>query len=153
MRKEDAQPQELVEDSDWSVAPRGEPGVCVIGRVDEVNGRGAIAVPEFTASRHELLVLLKYWAEIGLDIRYFWFWSQSVSSSESRREAFAARRVDRIAEALANEESVEKALDEVFETYAKQIDGLAWKVFTNQATEHEERQFRREQERWLGGRP
>ncbi len=64
MRKEDAKPQELVEDSDSSLAAWGDPGRFVVGYVDEVNGPGAIAVPEFTASRHELLVLLKYWAEI-----------------------------------------------------------------------------------------
>ncbi len=153
MGKEDAQPQELVEDSDWSLAARGDPGRFVVGYVDEVNGRGAIAVPEFTATRYELLVLLKYWAEIGLDIRYFWFWSESVGSHETRREAFAARRVDRIAEALADEEAVCSALDEVHDAYGKKQDGLAWKVFTKKATADEEHQFRQEQEQMCGGDP
>ncbi len=153
MRTEDAQPQELVEDSDGSVAPRGEPGVCVIGRVDEVNGRGAIAVPEFTASRHELLVLLKYWAEIDLGIEFDWFFNEQVGSSESRRRAFAARRVDRIAEALADEEAVCAALDEVHDAYGKKQDGLAWKVFTKKASADEERQFRHEQDKLLSDGP
>ncbi len=153
MRKEDAQPQELVEDSDWSVAPRGQPGVWVIGRVDEVNGQGAIAEPEFTASRYELFVLLKHWAEIDLGIEFDWFFTEQPGSSDSRRKAFAGRRITRIAEALADEESVREAIEKVHEAFAKGAHSLGWKVFTQKASADEERLFRQEQEKLLRDGP
>ncbi len=153
MREGESQPQELVEDSDWSVAPREVPGVCVIGSVDEVNGRGAIAVPEFTVSRHELLVLLKYWAEIEVDNSFFPFCCQQSGSDWSRKRAFAGKRVSRIAEALGDDKLVKEALDQVHEAYAKEQDGLAWKVFTGKATEQEGEEFRLWQEKMYGGDP
>ena len=146
-------PPKLVEDSDWLVAPWGQPGVCVFGKVDEVNGPGAMAVPDFTASRYELIVLLKHWAQIKLDIEFFCFCCECTGSSETRMRCFAGRRVNRIAEALADEESVEKAWDEAYETYGKQYEGLAWKVFAGKATPEEERQFREERTQFLGGDP
>ena len=153
MRKEDAQPQELVEDSDESVAPMGRPGGWVVGRVDEVNGRGAVAVPEFTATRYELFVLLKHWAETGIHMGYRQFLFEYSGSSDSRLAAFSWRRVDRIAEALADEEAVCAALDEVHDAYGKKQDGLAWKVFTKKASADEERQFRHEQDKLLSDGP
>ncbi len=153
MSTEENSSSNLVEDSDWTVAPGGEPGVCVVGQVDEVNGRGAVAVPEFVATRYELLVLLKHWAEIALDIEFWWFLSESVSSSEMRRRPFAVRRMNRIADALADEKSVREALDEVYETFGKEHDGPAWKVFMGKASPQEELQFRQEQDQWLRGNP
>ncbi len=153
MSQDKEMPPKLVEDSDWSVAPRGEPGVCVIGRVDEVNGRGAIAVPDFTATRYELLVILKHWAEIGIHMGFRQFLFQYGGSSDSRLVAFSWRRVDRIAEALADEEAVCAALDEVHDAYGKKQDGLAWKVFTKKASADEERQFRHEQDKLLSDGP
>ena len=153
MSTEKEMPAKLVEDSDWTVAPSGGSGGFCIGYVAEVNGPGAIAVPEFIVSRHELLVLLKYWAEIDVDISFFCFSYETYGSDWSRRKAFAVKRVNRIADALADEESVTKAWHEVYETYGKQYEGLPWKVFSGKATPEEERQFREEQARFLGGDP
>ena len=94
MSTEKEMPAKLVEDSDWTVAPWGKPGDFVMGYVDEVNGRGAVAVPEFTATRYELLVLLKHWAEVGIDIPFRWFLYEQVGSSETRQDVFAASRVN-----------------------------------------------------------
>ncbi len=139
-------PPKLVEDSDWIIAPWGKPGYFVVGYVDEVNGQGAVAVPKFTASRYELLALLKHWAEIKIDIEFWWFSSGWVGSSETRQQVFAASVVNRIADALADEESVRAAIDEVYEGYGKRHDGLAWKVFMRKASPEEERQFRQKQD-------
>ncbi len=153
MSTEKERTAELVEDSDWTVAPWGKPGHFVVGYVDEVNGRGAVAVPEFTATRYELLVLLKHWAEVGIHIRLWWFLYEQVGSSDMRQQAFAAKRVNRIADALADEESVRAAIDEVYEPYRKLFDGLGWKIFTGKASPEEERQFRQKQDQGLGGDP
>ena len=153
MNTEKEMPAKLVEGSDWTVAPWGKPGHFVVGYVDEVNGQGAVAVPEFTASRYELLVLLKYWAEIGIHMRFRWFLIEQVGSTEMRWEAFSARRVDRIASALADEAAVHAALDEVYDAYGKKHHGLGWKVFMGEASPDEERQFRQEQDQFLRGDP
>ncbi len=148
MSQDKEMPPKLVEDSDWLVAPWGQPGVCVIGRVDEVNGRGAEAVPEFTATRYELLVLLKHWAETGIHMGYRQFLFEYSGSSDSRLAAFSWRRVDRIAAALADDEAVRAALDEVHDAYGKKSDVLAWKVYTGKATEQEKRQLCQEHEQF-----
>ncbi len=153
MSTEKEMPAKLVEDSDWTVAPWGRPGRFCIGYVDEVNGPGAIAVPEFTVSRHELLVLLKYWAEIEVDNSFFPFCCQQSGSDWSRKRAFAGKRVYRIAEALGDDKLVKEALDQVHEAYAKEQDGLAWKVFTGKATEQEEQELRLCQEKMHGCDP
>ena len=140
MRQKDAQPQEPCADSDWLVA----------GQVD---GWGALEVPDFTATRYELLVILKHWAEIGIHMGFRQFLFQYGGSSDSRLVAFSWRRVDRIAEALADEEAVRAALDEVHDAYGKKQDGLAWKVFTKKASADEERQFRHEQDKLLSDGP
>lgn len=153
MSEEKERTAELVEDSDWLVAPRGKPGHFVVGYVDEVNGRGALAVPDFTATRYELLVLLKHWAEVGIHIPFRWFLYGQVDSSETRQDVFAASRVNRIADALADEESVGAAIDEVYEAYGKRTGGLGWKVFMGKASPEEERRFRQEQDQFLRGDP
>ena len=137
MSTEKEMPAKLVEDSTWLCEPRPD----------------AIAVPEFIVSRHELLVLLKYWAEIKVDVSFFCFWAEVSGGNLTSERAFAAKRINRIADALADEESVKKAFHEVYETYAKQHEGLPWKVFSGKATPEEERQFREEQARFLGGDP
>ena len=137
MSTEKEMPAKLVEDSTWLCEPRPD----------------AIAVPDFIVSRHELLVLLKYWAEIKVDVSFFCFSAQVSGGDLTSERTFAAKRINRIADALADEESVKKALHEVYETYAKQCDGLVWKVFSGKATPEEEGQFNEEQARILGGDP
>ncbi len=151
MGKEEAQPHERGAGSDDSVAPRGGPPFLV-DSVDQVDGRGGIAVPGYTASRYELLVLLKHWATFRLDIRFDGFLDEVWGRYEQYWYVFADSRITRIAEALADEESVRAALDEVYDAYSKKY-GLAWKVFTGKATEQERQEFRQEQEQVLGGDP
>lgn len=119
-----------------------------MGHVDEVNGPGALAVPTFVPSRHELIVLLKHWSKVVLDIRYEWFIFEQVGSAEMRLEPFANRGVNRIADALNDEDLVRKTLDEVHEGFARSQDPLAWRVFTHQASPQEEQRFR---EKFLRG--
>ncbi len=153
MSEEKERTAELVEDSDWIIAPWGKPGYFVVGYVDEVNGQGAVAVPKLTASRYELLALLKHWAEVDIDIRFWGFLYKAADSSDMRQQVYAARVVNRIADALADEESVRAAIDEVYEPYRKLFDGLGWKIFTGKASPEEERQFRQKQDQGLGGDP
>lgn len=55
----------------------------IIGCVDEVNGRGAEEVTGFVSTRHELIVLVKYWAGRMLDDEYFYFLYAQTGSTET----------------------------------------------------------------------
>ena len=152
MGKEEAQPHERGAGSDDSVAPRGGPPFLV-DSVDQVDGRGGIAVPGYTASRYELLVLLKHWAKIQLDTRFDGFLDDHWCSRDQYQHVFASDRITQIVEALADEESVCAAIKKMEEAYVKENDGLAWKVFTQKASADEKRQFRRVQHKRLSGEP
>lgn len=103
-------------------------GRLTVGYVDEVNGPGAVEVPGFVATKHELIQLVKYWASIRVDIRFGWFANQCVGSSETRLESFSGRRIARIAEVLGEDET-SAAVQQAYAEYAKSIDPHVWEVF------------------------
>ena len=139
----------LVIDSDEMVAPlvvTTWAGVRVsIGFVDEIHGRGALEVPGFTASRHELLILLKHWLKVHLDIGYWWFCFDQVGSSDMRQRLFAAKRAKRIVAALQLDDDEFKQIDtEVVAEFAKTYDSTWWRVFIGTATDEDRRQYEAE---------
>jgi MacB-like periplasmic core domain len=79
-------------------------------------------------TRHELIQLVKYWQREALEIEYWWFLFRQVGSSETRRRAFALRRVDRIWN-LLGEEEVQQAVDGVYAEFGKNTDAMLWDVF------------------------
>lgn len=99
-----------------------------IGHVDEVNGPGAVEVPEFVPTRHELFQLAKYWTATRLDIDFFWFFYATSGSREIRLGPFADRRISRIADCLGDT-LVEQACKEAEDEFAKTVDARAWEVF------------------------
>ena len=111
-------------------------GRLTVGYVDEVNGPAAAEIPGFVATKHELIQLLKYWAGIRIDIRFDWFTSQCVGSSETRLESFSGRRIARIAEVLGNDET-SAAVQQAYAEYAKNIDPRIWEVFLNGTPEEQ----------------
>lgn len=117
-----------------------------IGFVDEIHGRGALEVPEFIPSRHELLMLLKCWCRVNVDIGLSWHCTETVGSSDSREKVFAGMRMTRIADALNDAEAVNQAIDEVYAEFAEKCDGLTWRTFVGTATPEEKAQWRAEQD-------
>jgi hypothetical protein len=111
-------------------------GSFTVGYVDEVNGPGAVDMPDFVATKHELVQLVKYWASIRIDIRFDWFVDQCVGSSETRLESFSGRRIVRIAEVLGNDET-SAAVQQAYAEYAKNIDPRIWNVFLNGTPEEQ----------------
>src|ERR1039458_3474354 len=93
-------------------------GRWTVGSVDEVNGAGAVEMPGFVATKHELIQLVKYWASVRIDIRFVWFANQCVGSSETRLESFSGRRIARIAEVLGDDET-SAAVQQAYAEYAK----------------------------------
>jgi hypothetical protein len=118
----------------------GHNGRVAIGYVDEVNGEGAEELP-LMPTRHELLVLVRYWAEVEIayDFEYL-FLMESACSSGSRRAGFASRRIARIVE-LLGWEVVGKAMTEAEDAYGKRQDPKAWAVFCH-GTPDEQEAFR-----------
>lgn len=109
----------------------------VVGYVEEVNGPGAVEIPGFVATRHELIQLVKYWATVETDLDFYWFVYQCTGSSEIRLRPFAGRRISRIAEALGEEE-VAKAVREAHNEFAKGVDPRTWNIFLNGTPEERE---------------
>jgi hypothetical protein len=98
-----------------------------IGHVPEVNGAGAQEFPEFRATKHELITLAKYWAEIAIDVEYWWFLYEQVCGSEVRRHSFARARVNRISGLIGEE--VDLAIEEVYQSYGARQNNKAWETF------------------------
>jgi len=109
----------------------------VVGYVDEVSGPNSVEMPEFVATRYELIQLAKYWATIVIDLRFDYFLDGATGSSEYRLSAFANRRVARIVEILGEEE-INKVIDQAYEEYGKEPDPTAWSIFLNGTQEEKE---------------
>jgi hypothetical protein len=110
-------------DNKWLGSPRP---IC---GVDEVNGPGAAEVTGFIPTRHELLELARYWANVAVDIEYCWFCYETVGSTDMRLNSFAWRRVSRIHEVLGD--AVSKVVDEVYQEYGKKQNPQFWNAFLN----------------------
>lgn len=141
---------QFVEELTRSIAPMQSLG-GTSGYVEEVNGPGAWAVPEFVPSRHELVILLKYWVEIVCHIRFELNVLLQTGSDSMRREVFACMRMKRIAQALRDDEAVASAWDAVEEQFTKDLDPLTRKIFMEQATPAEKARFREELHRRFQG--
>ena len=87
-----------------------------------------MAVPDFEPTDYELLLLVKHWERVALDIRFFWFLWAQVSRTETRQLLLAKHRIDRIAQAIGDN-VLRKAVDEVWERYGKKVDPRAWEIF------------------------
>jgi hypothetical protein len=96
------------------------------GYDSEVHGPDSEEVLNFAPTRNELIHLVKHWAAIVIGHRFY----QQPGSSESRCEAFAGRRIDRIATVLG-EEAVEKAINEAEEEFSKTVSPPVWWIFKN----------------------
>jgi hypothetical protein len=108
-----------------------------VGHVEEVNGPDSAEVPDFIPTRHELIQVVKYWEKLRLDHLFYYFLFGQTGSSETRRVAFAGRRVSRIARLLGDEE-VRKAIQEVDAEFSKTIDPRGWAIFKDGTPEEQE---------------
>ena len=101
---------------------------------DWVNGPGAQEIPEFNATRHELLVLVKHYEKKALDHEYFCFLYATYGSDWEREIDFARRRIARIAD-LLGEDAVGRVVSEVATEFAKKEDPRAWQIFCHGTAE------------------
>jgi hypothetical protein len=107
-----------------------------VGYVSEVNGPDSAEVLNFVPTRYELIQLVKHWATISIDYQFDLFLYHQPGSVGRQREAFAGRRIDRIATVLG-EEVVEKAINKVEEEFSKTVSPRAWWIFKNGTKEEQ----------------
>jgi hypothetical protein len=103
-----------------------------IGNVPEVNGFGAEEVRGFLPTRHELLVLVRHWADVAI-WRNFNDWSNGTASSSGwRRIYFAWRRVERIRNLLgadAVDQVIAEEVNALYEQCGKSCRPDDWETF------------------------
>jgi hypothetical protein len=102
-------------------------GPFLIGCVDDVNGGGAVEVPELVVTRAEALELAKYWEDIFLSRSFVAFKTRQFGSTDLRRLPFAERRVKRIIKVVGSD--AHKAVHEVMFKFAKEIGVREWERF------------------------
>ena len=110
-----------------NLIPSGGNGL-VIGYVDRVNGRGAEEIEGFTPTRDELIQLVKYWYEVLLDNRYFYFLYGQTGSQEIRENSFAQARIARLETALGRKD-IDKAIAEMEAEFSKNLNPEHWEIF------------------------
>ena len=103
-------------------------GSISIGLVDSIVGEGGVEVPEFVATKHELLALGRHWATeiIHLDFKYFHY--GCTGSSELRTREYANRRLNTISKVIGEEE-VRKGFRQAEQFFSKAVGQRAWKIF------------------------
>ena len=106
--------------------------------VYEANSIASGEVPEFVPTRDELIQLVKYWATMVIDIRYWSFVAGQTGRDDFRLENLALVRIQRIAEIIGDEE-VAKAVNEAKAELSKEAQG--WDIFLN-GTEEQREAFR-----------
>lgn len=99
----------------------------VIGYFPEVSGSGAKEIPEFNATKYELITLAKHWAEVAISLEYYWFISKKDDKNDDRKRKFAWRRVNRIRNLL--DEEVDVAVEEVYRDNGAKHDKMRWDEF------------------------
>ena len=117
-------------------------GPFAIGCVDEVNGAGAKEIPQFLATRHELIELVKYWTKRALDSEFWVFLTGQIGSTDMRVRPFAYRRISRIADVIGEDE-IRKVVDEAKNEFGKSQDAKAWDIFLHGMSEQRQ-QFQAE---------
>lgn len=75
-----------------------------IGFVEEIHGEQGRPMPEYIPTRHELLVLAKYWLRTVIDIKWRWQNYGCVGSSELRQVWYGDDRVNSISDIIGDEQ-------------------------------------------------
>ena len=96
---------------DPSIAPLVGGGFAV-GYVDEIHGEGGVEIESFNPTRHEVLQLVKHYAQAILHIKWGWLTMDCVGSSDRRERNFAIARIEQIRTCIGTT-LVESVMDEV----------------------------------------
>jgi len=109
----------------------------IIGYVDEVNGPGAMEVPGFVPTRHELIHLVEHWAEVRLSTIFKVFKTDVIGSTDIRKVPYSEERIRSI-ELLLGEEEVNKIVARVEIEFGEKVDKRTWDIFLHGSKEQRE---------------
>jgi hypothetical protein len=115
-------------------------GFFFVGRVDANKGKTGEEVPEFVATRHELIQLARYWTLEGIEHDFDWFMYQSTGSSEWRWSVYIDRRLSRLSEILGPD-AMRQAHEDAIASFRKRYPKITdedWRVFTQGTPEEQE---------------
>ena len=91
--------------------------------VDEVNGLEAEEIRDFISARHELIQLLKYWAEEEIELHWFMYTYGQMGKDWLHDVSLVKCRIGRIARLLRDDE-VKKAIEELKAKLCKESQGM-----------------------------
>ncbi len=109
------------------------------GHVDGAKGTGSVDTSGFVVTPDELLVLVKHWATVSLDVDCFAVTHRQVGDWHFSRQDFADERIDEIV-ALIGDEAVQKAVNEVRKDFERSVRSRSWRIFRH-GTETERAAF------------
>ena len=87
-------------------------------------------IPTPDLMRQELLAVVKYWAHVDLDTRFFLFTYGQYSSRQYRESVLARHRIDELAKCLG-EQVVTEAVSITTDEFRATCDPRAWDIFIN----------------------
>ena len=123
--------------------------------MDAVDGLGVEEIRVFIPTRNELIQLVKYWAEVKIDLNYFMFLYQQTGSDWRRETSFAGFRIGRIAK-IIGEDEVNKAIDEAYTEFGEKQDKRYWDIYLNGSEEQQNEiqdEVQREIAKQIGQKP
>jgi hypothetical protein len=115
-------------------------GPFLVGGVDAINGEGGKEVPDFVATKHELMKLAEDWLLERIEHDFEWFVGQTSGSSEWRWSQYISRRLDRLHLVLGSESMI-RARENAVRSFRKQYPKVTdsdWRVFTEGTDEEQE---------------
>ena len=103
-------------------------GPLAIGSVDQVNGKNSLPCPDYVATRHELLELVRYWLNQVLSIETTFYYERQIGSDDWRIAEYGKRRLDRITK-LLGWTAVEPVVSAIEDRYRQEMGDRDWATF------------------------
>ncbi len=125
------------ENADNEGLGRRELGPMTIGHVDFVNGEGAEEIMGFTATRHELLELVRFWFREYMEVRTFCFLYAMSGSTEWRTSIYSQNRLSRLEEAIGTE-AFQEVIEQVEKEFESKLGAREWRIFKHGSKEERE---------------
>jgi hypothetical protein len=99
-----------------------------IGAVPEVNGEGAVEERGYVPTRHELMIIARYWLKEVRTIEFDWFFCGCFGSTDMRVRPYGYRRLRRI-EQILGADAIEILDREINSEFEAEVGPRLWKMF------------------------
>jgi hypothetical protein len=103
-------------------------GNLTVGAVPEVNGEGAVEERGNVPTRHELMIIARYWLKKVRTIEFDWFYYACVGSTDIRVQPYGYRRLGRI-EQILGADAIDILEREINSELEAKVGPRLWKMF------------------------